>query len=815
MKTDGINSMLMKKYYISFCCVLASILTAVSCRIDSPSAISGNNVPMRVIAASDDTRSYIDNETILWGTGEYLKLWYNDGQDRFADSESSSADAAAGSSLAAFDFNISASPASSYALGGFYPASSCVGEDNVSASAYKVVLPQLQYATATSYDPAAYLMVVRPEIVDALPSQWTAWFGRATALNRLSLKGVREAVTSVEISVEGKDLAGGRYYNLTSGEAGAIYDGKSSVKVKYDTPLSAGDMDIWFTSWGIQLEEGGLMTVTVHGESNIYTKTIRASSKGISFLEEKLNTLGVDFSEVEPSALTIRDFARAYVGVLDIWQANTATINMITGEASNKDHTYDVPGAHYVPSGTTFTLGDKIYNTADMLETAERCYLLLRGYDGNYTASSGASAFSGHKLAGSTMSDTPIPATHNYEWGGSPYNEAGSTSVGNVVIGNGGYFKMGSPKTCDGVDLVKLNVLDNFAFRHTNYPISNGGSIANMCGYSAGQLSGYYGCFSAMRALITYAYFFRYMLDNNLEDATSISASQTFATDLFGLDLYTPNADARNAYWCRGDSMNTIPLGQLATNGIGTIFLNEAAITSYGAETVRAFIAKAAGFGIDVHIWMQVFYYGGWICPVDVENQCYNQTRFDEVINTARSYIDLGAKGIHFDYLRFPGTPTNKASLHNYKDGSVTGTGAITEFCRQANVVLKAAKSDIVLSAALMAEKSSSSYYGQIPSQMGQYMDVLVPMIYRYGNDSVVDKGSVWAADMAQYFVNNSGGAKVWPGIMTYKGENSVTGLTSEQLSADCRIFGGVDIGGIALFRYGLGGIPDLTNLWK
>ena len=39
-----------------------------------------------------------------------------------------------------------------------------------------------------------------------------------------------------------------------------------------------------------------------------------------------------------------------------------------------------------------------------------------------------------------------------------------------------------------------------------------------------------------MRMILTYAYFFKYMLDNNLTDAKSISADQTFNTYLFGPD---------------------------------------------------------------------------------------------------------------------------------------------------------------------------------------------------------------------------------------------------------------------------------------
>ena len=804
----------MKRYLILFS-ALAMAFAAASCRKDNVQFLQDNDVHLSVLASADDTRSYVDGDAIVWGKGEYLKLWYNDGQDKFAVSLSSSADAADGKDMASFDFNLNAAPAASYSLGGFYPASACVESGNSSASAYKVMLPSVQNATASSYDPDAYLMVVRPENVTALPAQWTAWFGRATALNKLSLKGVKETVCSVEISAPGKTLAGGRIYDLTTAEAGDVYDGKSTVTINYATPLPAGDIDVWFTSWGVTLAEGEQFKVVVHGSANDYERTVSAPARGISFLEEKLNTIGVDFSAVDAKTVVIKDFIEAYVGLLDIWKTTAGTINLITGEDENKDHTYDVKGAHYIPSTTTITVGGKTYNTADILETAERCYLILRGYDGNYTGAAGATAFKGHELAGGTMSGTAIPATHNYVWNSSPYNEAGSTSAGNVVIGNGGYFKMGSPNTCDGTDLVRLDVLDNFAFRHTNYPIKNSGAIANMCGYAGGQLSGYYGCFSAMRAMITYAFFFQYMLENNLEDATSVSASQTFTSELFGLSLFEPNADARNAYWCRGDSMNTIPLGMLATNGIGTIFLNEAAVTTYGTDAVRSFISRAAGFGIDVHIWMQAFYYSGWICPIDVANQCYNQARFDEVIDSAKSYVDLGAKGIHFDYLRFPGTETNKASLHNYNGGAVTGTGAITEFCRQAREALKAKKSDVVLSAALMPEKSSSQYYGQIPSEIGQHLDVLVPMIYRYGNDAGVDKGEAWAADMAKYFVNNRGTAQVWAGTMTYQGENKATGLSSARILSDCQVYSTCGTTGVALFRYGLGDVPDLTSLWK
>ena len=232
----------------------------------------------------------------------------------------------------------------------------------------------------------------------------------------------------------------------------------------------------------------------------------------------------------QPKAATIKDFATEYVKLIDVWQANVGTVNYLkgVGEAGDANDMYN---AHYIPENTKVTVDGKEYNLADVLELAERSYLLVRGWDGNSTTA-GKGTFP--TIEGTSM-DTELSETHKYAWGASPYNETGKTEAGNKVTGNGGGFRMGDPNTLDGVEAVKLDVLDNFAQRHVNYPIKNS-AISNMCGYSTGQLAGYYGCFSAKRALLTYAYFFKYMLDNNLTDAKSISADQTFNTYLFGPD---------------------------------------------------------------------------------------------------------------------------------------------------------------------------------------------------------------------------------------------------------------------------------------
>ena len=229
---------------------------------------------------------------------------------------------------------------------------------------------------------------------------------------------------------------------------------------------------------------------------------------------------------VPPTGTTIKDFAEQYVTLIDIWEKTTGTINMITGETpaetGSEYEEFNVQNAHYIPSTTKITIGGKDYNTADVFELAMRCHLLLRGYDGNQTGKNGAGNIP-QISAQVKMSETELPQTHDFTWGSSPYNETKN---------NGGHLVMGSDengKHCQ----VKIDWLDNFAMRNVNFAFGNDNAISNLSGY-VGRLDGYYGCACSMRALITYAFFFQYILDNKLEDAKGISADQIFRTELFG-----------------------------------------------------------------------------------------------------------------------------------------------------------------------------------------------------------------------------------------------------------------------------------------
>lgn len=263
---------------------------------------------------------------------------------------------------------------------------------------------------------------------------------------------------------------------------------------------------------------------------------------------------------------------------------------------------------------------------------------------------------------------------------------------------------------------------------------------------------------------------------------------------------------SKNAIWVHSGDMKNVDLDLLGKYGIGNIFLHENVFNNY-AEAV-SWIQKASAKGFNVHIWFTTFYNATskkWTNPIN--DGALNQAYFNSVISRAKSYVAInGVVGIHLDYLRYPGSDTNKASLFSYGNGK-TGADAITEFVRQLSVAVKAINKNIVLSAALMPEKSAGiSYYGQDAAKLGQYLDILVPMLYE-GN---YNKDNAWIESTTKWYKENSGGAQVWGGLYGYRSDSDLTRLSVAELTADCKsvLNGGGD--GIAIFRWG---ITNLFNL--
>ena len=274
--------------------VAAAAMTFASCQKQE------NNVPETFSAtltvnADVQTKTYLEDNAIFWGTGEAVELYLNDGEAKFI--TSASADQYEGQASAAFTFELNGiNEAESYVIGGVYPASAVVSDNNNDATKYKVILPAIQYAEADKYDPSAFIMILKPETLNELPESHTASFRRAVALNKITLTGVKEDITSVEITVpEEKYLAGRRYFDLTAGTSGDIYHDKKNT-LTVSSAYAGSSIDVWFTSWGVELAEGENLTVKMTSATGTYTRSIAARTGGIKFLEGDLNTLTINMT---------------------------------------------------------------------------------------------------------------------------------------------------------------------------------------------------------------------------------------------------------------------------------------------------------------------------------------------------------------------------------------------------------------------------------------------------------------------------------------------------------------------------------------
>ncbi len=330
--------------------VAAAAIALVSCQPKEEQF--GNNpageVTIRVHAQADnlkagdqETKTYIDNSnTIIWGTGEYMKLALTAGETTiFVNSTDVSADAFDGDSEAMFEFNVTPESASEYVYQGLYPASAAATSSNTNAANYKVNLPAIQNATATSYDPAAYIMVTKPETFNTIQTEWVASYRRATALNKITLKNFASSVeiNKVKITAEGKKLAGGRHFNLTTGEGLEVYGTDATIEVLYATPLSGTNVDVWFTSWDVEIAAGEKLTIVAYTtDSKSYTKEITVpEGKTIKFQEGYLNTLGANLNGINPVTVSSVEDG-SYLVLARKGSEEPYTYYALTGEASGE-----------------------------------------------------------------------------------------------------------------------------------------------------------------------------------------------------------------------------------------------------------------------------------------------------------------------------------------------------------------------------------------------------------------------------------------------------------------------------------------------
>lgn len=229
-------------------------------------------------------------------------------------------------------------------------------------------------------------------------------------------------------------------------------------------------------------------------------------------------------------------------------------------------------------------------------------------------------------------------------------------------------------------------------------------------------------------------------------------------------------------YWVFGKDMNTLDLKALKNNGVTDIFLNFYAFTAHGESKVLSWIKNANVNKINVHIWVQCFYDGEWHNPKNMD--------LTAKLKEIKKYAGLsGVKGVHLDYLRYPGNA--------YKTNG--GAEAITAFVKK----VRSQNPKTFLSCAVMPEQSDKYYYGQDIDALGKLVDAMLPMQYK-GN---YEAGTTWLESTTKLFASK---AKVWSGLQSYKSDDDPTQLSNSELQKDIKACLNKGAQGAIIFRYGI-----------
>lgn len=314
---------------------LAASLAMVACQ---PQESLTPDAPTVKISVDADVKPLANTKSYI--TPDYQVHWNAEGEAMrlivpgVSNTASTGCTVTEGDTKAQFSFSLPTGEPNT-TIYGVYPALAATESADLVQT---LTIPTEQYATVDSYASTSYLAVTDPIVLDLSGNaNVQAHYNRITALNKLTLKGVNDEISSVEITLPaGTNAFGARQFNLESKEVSG--DASNAVKVIYPTALPAAEENvIWFTSWDVALDEGAQLEVKVKGKNGTYTKTITANAKGIAFKVNYLNTLTINMASAEQHPAVV------YMGL-----AETKDELNIEEKTAVEWMLANVPGSQYV-----------------------------------------------------------------------------------------------------------------------------------------------------------------------------------------------------------------------------------------------------------------------------------------------------------------------------------------------------------------------------------------------------------------------------------------------------------------------------------
>lgn len=231
------------------------------------------------------------------------------------------------------------------------------------------------------------------------------------------------------------------------------------------------------------------------------------------------------------------------------------------------------------------------------------------------------------------------------------------------------------------------------------------------------------------------------------------------------------------------NTVNKNTVNKWVKAGVTDVYVQARASTNNVAK-LKTVISLCKNNNIKVH---------GWIICFQTDNGFDISTKQQNMIKKFITKVTKisGVDGVCLDYVRYSGTNPN-----------IVKPSKITNFVKAVKNILNKQNKNLVLSACVFAEKSGTKqYYGQDYAAMSPYVDVMMPMAYKYDYNA----GRNWLKDVTKYVVNRAKYSKVVTVLQTYKETSGgYKTLSATELKKDAKSVMSVGSKGYILFRQGL-----------
>lgn len=305
------------------------LVAAVSCSKEEQKDVAPKGpVDMSVSVVSPDyVKTAISGESVVWSvSGEYIKMLEVAGTSNtfYTSAEGVTPD---GGATMSFSYTLEGVNGSDFNYYFLYPADSYVSGEVPTEIVAEI--PSIQSPTASSYDPAADLLIGATTGLTSQPSALAVSLKRPVALACMSIEGLKNGETLQTITISATDggtavsLAGSTTYDLSTQTAGAVVSSATALTLDYTSSniTVEGTVDAWFVTYPFSLSDGDTFSVKIITSGSEYMKTISlTSAQPLAFVANQCSTFTVsDFAVVEASIST--DCRSIYAGGSVTWKA--------------------------------------------------------------------------------------------------------------------------------------------------------------------------------------------------------------------------------------------------------------------------------------------------------------------------------------------------------------------------------------------------------------------------------------------------------------------------------------------------------------